>query len=640
MQAIGVHFVLSPSTGPTTTAAILKGERTVLAVGAAFPGERVVAATWGSHAPLVARLVEETRRGTPVAVYNGGIDAALLATLSIDTSSVYDVAGLHRAVGLGDSLFDVVAGVGHGQSLADAESVNPVRVAAIGAMCILKACLRFVRLIARRDESWAITSTIRLNTVGLRVDVVHARRLQQDLMARRDGALRALATRHPTFDTGRCRDPAAVREHCRREWGVEIDRFDRGTIARLKTAGSNGVMIDFLENRRVVDVAGAMADRVHQIADGPSRIYSYLRYCGAHTGRFSSGGEVAGRFNVHGLAKGSADVPELRELRELLVPDEGESWVAADLAAIEPRVLGFLAGEKDLLARFAAGDDVYLWFGSQAFPGVEIERTGPSAYLRTAAKQAVLGLGYGMGAETFHERLTDVGLDLDRSTTKALREKYNEVFPNIVGLRKDLWRAFLDVERGAAERVVRQHLRVRARRTPGRPDLRTVVVELPTERALYYHAIRRTEHGARDGRRYASLWAAQPLSAATAPVVQTEPASEEAEYRTFSDGITRRRLSAPVLVENVVQAVARDLLVAMCAEAEREGLRVVLHVHDEIIAAVPACACTTSHDGCSWRRGQAVLAGVMSTVPSSLPRLEGLPVACEINHRVRSSYAP
>lgn len=637
-----IHVVLARRRSPSSTAEILAGDVDVLAAAVATPDKRVVAGAWcGPVVDDALRAAQAT--GLPIAVHEAGITAAALTRGGFHFDAIIEAAALHRAVGLADAADDIVAlagGLPAGQRAGTSQEA--VRAAAIGAIALFKVVDRFSKMLARPTEYWALTSTARLNLSGLRIDHAHAASLHRSLVLRRDAALAHLAMLHPTFDTSRCRSQMDVRAHCRREWGIDLAEYDRAALARLRHAGVPASMLDFLEARRVIDVSSTMADQVGRFVAGPPRVHSYLRFAGAHTGRFSSGGELSGRVNVHGLAKGSDDVPELRELRQVFVPDKGEAWVAGDLSTIEPRVLAFLANERELLARFAEGVDVYLWFGGHAFPGQRIVKDGENAHLRRAAKQAVLGLGFGMGARTFGQRLAADGLALPDDVVQGLRDKYNEVFPRIREFRQRLEHAVFEVAGGADSVLVGEHVLVRRAKTPGPVGGRTILVELPTGRCLHYHAVRLTTEGSRDGRRRRALWAAQPLPlcATHATVVDSEAAASDVQWRRFADGVNRRRLSAPVLVENIVQAVARDVLVAMAAAVEGCGMRVVLHVHDEIVAAVPACSCSGIHDGCSWRKGQDALRAVMSMTPSSLPRLAGLPLACDINDRVRASYAP
>jgi hypothetical protein len=638
-----VHVVLAPRSSPTTTAELLAGAVDVLAVAVASESKTVVAGPWGD--PVVEHALRTVKGvGKPIAVHEAGITAAVLKSRGFHFDTVLEVAGLLRAVGLADTIGSAVALVGGDPTaLSIASTEDAVRAAAIDAVSVFKVVDKFSNYLAPPSELWALTSTARLNLSGLRIDHAHAASLHKALIRRRAAALAHLATAHPTFDTSRCRSQVDVRAHCRRQWGIDLADYDRAALARLRYTSAPGSMLDFLEARRVIDITTSMVDQVGRFVAGPSRVHSYLRFAGAHTGRFSSGGELSGRVNIHGLAKGSDDVPELRELRQIFVPDDGEAWVAGDLSTIEPRVLAFLADERELLGRFEEGIDVYLWFGRHAFPGQRIVKDGENAHLRRAAKQAVLGLGFGMGARTFGQRLAADGLALPEEVVQALRDTYNEVFPRIRGFRQRLERAVFDVAGGADKVLVGHHVLVRRAKTPGPTGGRTIVIELPTGRCLHYHAVRLTTEGSRDGSRRRALWAAQPLPLCAAPATDggvDVPVASDAQWRRFSDGVSRRRLSAPVLVENVVQAVARDVLVAMAAAAEMRGLRVVLHVHDEIVAAVPACGCSGVHDGCSWRQGQEALRAVMSTAPAALPRLAGLPLACEVNERVCTSYAP
>ena len=111
--------------------------------------------------------------------------------------------------------------------------------------------------------------------------------------------------------------------------------------------------------------------------------------------------------------------------------------------------------------------------------------------------------------------------------------------------------------------------------------------------------------------------------------------------RKFPDGRVRLLLSAPMLVENIVQAVARDVLVHQMLELDRQGIRSVFHVHDELVVAAGACACPGDQHqpDCKWEAGLAQLLGVMSRIPDSLPGVRDIPVSAEANRSVRLSYA-
>ena len=106
-----------------------------------------------------------------------------------------------------------------------------------------------------------------------------------------------------------------------------------------------------------------------------------------HTGRFGGTEKI----NMQNLPRGS-------EIRKSLIAPEGRLVYVADLSNIEARMLAWLAEEQDLLQAFARDDDVYSQFASQVF-GRDINKYDHPE--RFVGKTAILGLGYGMGANKF-----------------------------------------------------------------------------------------------------------------------------------------------------------------------------------------------------------------------------------------------
>jgi hypothetical protein len=107
------------------------------------------------------------------------------------------------------------------------------------------------------------------------------------------------------------------------------------------------------------------------------------------------------------------------------------------------------------------------------------------------------------------------------------------------------------------------------------------------------------------------------------------------------------------LIENIVQAVARDLLVTQICEIEGSGgPRMVFSVHDEVVFRCSRCTCPRAdepvargldveaqHEAtCPWVAARRLVATGMSSVPAALPSLAGLPVACELSDAIRSRY--
>ena len=151
----------------------------------------------------------------------------------------------------------------------------------------------------------------------------------------------------------------------------------------------------------------------------------YLKYYGAHTGRFSGGDKS----NLQNLPRGS-------KLRSGLLAPEGFSLVWGDLSQIEFRLTAWLAGCEGLLGAFRENRDVYSEDATDFF-GVEVTRE-INKELRRLMKETDLGCGYGMGKEKFAYYLESKGIKVERSVSDGMvdffRKKRREI--------PDLWRKF------------------------------------------------------------------------------------------------------------------------------------------------------------------------------------------------------
>ena len=113
----------------------------------------------------------------------------------------------------------------------------------------------------------------------------------------------------------------------------------------------------------------------------------YLKYYGAHTGRWSGGNKM----NLQNLPRGG-------ELRRSIIAPPGFVLCVADSAQIEARMLAWVAKEIDVLEQFRNGEDVYKHMAAQIY-GISVDAVTPIQ--RFVGKVAVLGLGYGMGWRKF-----------------------------------------------------------------------------------------------------------------------------------------------------------------------------------------------------------------------------------------------
>lgn len=245
-------------------------------------------------------------------------------------------------------------------------------------------------------------------------------------------------------------------------------------------------------------------------------------------------------------------------IRTAFVAKEGCTFHVCDFSAIEARVIAWLAGERWLIETFEKGGDVYCAAASQMF-GVPVEKHGANAELRQKGKIATLALGYGGGISAL-EAMGGARLGLSESEEREIVRLWRRSNTNIVGLWSILERAAVAAITGKREVEVNRGVLVGY-------DGRSLYIELPSGRRLYYPGARLRYEADYEGKEKASI-----------------------EYLGV-DQTTRRwtlqRTYGGKLTENVVQAIARDILGDVLLRAREADLRVVFHVHDEIIVEAP-----------------------------------------------------
>jgi len=296
-----------------------------------------------------------------------------------------------------------------------------------------------------------------------------------------------------------------------------------------------------------------------------------LNYWGAHTGR-ASGGE---KLNLQNLPRGGT-------LRAALKAPNGHSLIAVDSAQIEARVVAWLAGQTDLVDDFANGEDIYSKFASKVYKYEVTKATHKTE--RHVGKTSILGLGFGMGTDKFQNTLK-VGTPsvvMTEKEARAVVDLYRTSYSKI----KDLWKqadAALTAMVDGHEFAFGVGIKLKCKGTE---------VELPNGTFIRYPQLQKDDSGFSYKNRYGQTY-----------------------------------IYGGKFVENIVQALARIIVFYQMAKIEQafrkhsttDGLtrRVVLTVHDEVVAVVPDGEVEHWHD-------------VMIDVMSSPPKwATGLPIACE-----------
>ena len=271
-------------------------------------------------------------------------------------------------------------------------------------------------------------------------------------------------------------------------------------------------------------------------------------------------------------------VPEIlsKALRGLIIPREGKQLLISDFAAIECRVLAWLSGCTLLLDAFRRKDCVYRQFAERA-TGKPASQIGKKDRERQLGKVAVLGLGYGMGGKP---RIGSATYPLSTFQATAAGSPYFLTISDADSVRiVDLFRstyAEIPAFWASLENAFRQSVVSRSAVQCGRllvlttPDGRWTSIQLPSGRQIWYSRPEVRQVVKQVGKR-------------SRTVSEISFESEHPETKRW----VRMPTWGGTLVENVVQAVACDLLVASSRRVEEAGFSVVLTVHDEVVSEGP-----------------------------------------------------
>ncbi|MFR4005397.1 MAG: DNA polymerase [Acutalibacteraceae bacterium] len=274
-------------------------------------------------------------------------------------------------------------------------------------------------------------------------------------------------------------------------------------------------------------------------------------------------------------------------IRTAFVASDGNVLIDADFSAIEARVISWLAGEQWRLEVFKTHGKIYEASASQMF-GVPIERIkkgNPEYALRQKGKVAELALGYQGGAGALiNMGALDMGIPEDdlpdivqrwRDTNKRICDlwyKMNSAAVEAIstGCSVGVGRLLVSCEYDAAHEV------------------EYLTVLLPSGRKLYYNSPQIGEN----------KWGGPSISY----MGMDQTTKKWKRIETYGGK----------LVENCVQAVARDYLAQAIENLEKEGLPVVFHIHDEVVI--------------DCRADTATLDDVVNIMSRPIPWAPGLPL--------------
>jgi DNA polymerase len=358
--------------------------------------------------------------------------------------------------------------------------------------------------------------------------------------------------------------------------GVPVDTLRKDDLERMVEQNLPAKVTRVLEIRQALGKTSTAkyATMLGAVCED-HRLRGILQFYGANRS-----GRWAGRLvQVHNLAKNS--LPDLQLARELakagdfdtmrtlfgetafvfselvrtaFIASPGRRLVVSDFSAIEARVIGWLAGEQWLLDAFRAGKDVYCETASQMYH-VPVVKHGENGHLRQKGKIAVLACGYqgGVGAM----KAMDKSGSIPEEELQGVVDQWRKANPKIV----KLWYAAEEAAKGAISehRTVRMPRGVAFSYTGG-----NLFVRLPSGRRLCY-------------------WQARIRSHAITGREQIVYKGVNQTTKQWTDVETY----GGKLVENIVQATARDCLATAMTRVAALGYEIVMHVHDEMIVDVP-----------------------------------------------------
>jgi DNA polymerase len=361
------------------------------------------------------------------------------------------------------------------------------------------------------------------------------------------------------------------------EQGVEMTSVTKDTITEaLRDPELPSVVRRVLEIRTALGKTSVAKYSTMLVAHcRDHRLRGILQFYGANRS-----GRWAGRLvQAHNLAKNS--LPDLALARELaaegdfdtmgtlfgetafvfselirtaFIPSEGCRFIVSDFSAIEARVLAWIAGEEWVLEAFRAGKDIYCETASMMYH-VPVEKHGANSHLRQKGKVAVLACGYqgGVGAM----KRMDKGGSIPEDELQSVVDQWRQANSKVV----KLWRT---VEL-AARTAIEEHRTIRLKNGIAFGYINgNLFIKLPGGRKLCYWNTR-LKLDPRDGREHIVYMGVN------------QETKQWGETETYGGK----------LVENIVQATARDCLAISMQRVAALGYNIVMHVHDEIIVDCP-----------------------------------------------------
>lgn len=304
--------------------------------------------------------------------------------------------------------------------------------------------------------------------------------------------------------------------------------------------------------------------------------------------------------NIDGLRLmyGSINDTLSQLIRTAFVATPGNVLIDADFSAIEARVISWLAGQEWRLEVFRTHGKIYEASASQMFhvPIEKIKKGNPEYALRQRGKVAELALGYQGGVSAMRRMDTGHNLDdLSDDEVKGIVDRWRETNSMICDLWNIVDSAAVTVITNGGAQTIRSETTDAVITLACELDVitgtRYMTILLPSGRKLYYPS---PEIGV-------NRWGNPSVSY----MGRNQTTKRWERVETYGGK----------LVENIVQAIARDCLAIAIENLEAQGLHVVFHIHDEVVIDTPA-----------WADNDTMLDTVTKIMTKPIPWAQALPL--------------
>lgn len=362
--------------------------------------------------------------------------------------------------------------------------------------------------------------------------------------------------------------------------GLKVESLSKERVKELLGEVEDDCVKKVLELRQELSKTSVKKyEAMKRVMCSDMRVRGLMQFYGAsRTGRW------AGRLvQIHNLPKNSMDnlsyarqlikdgdyemlellfnsVPEVLSqlIRTAFIPAVNSRLIVSDFSAIEARIIAYLAGEKWVIDTFKSHGKIYEMTASKMF-GVPLEnivKGSPMYELREKGKIATLACGFG-GSIGALIAMGAIKMGLAEEELRGIVTAWRKANPNIVAL----WR---EIESAAILAVSENKIVKMQYGLEFSCSRRVLFIKLPSGRSLAY-VKPRIETDVRFNKPKLTYEGIEQVT------------KQWGRISTFGGKLT----------ENIVQAIARDCLAEAMLRLDKEGYKIVFHVHDEVILEVP-----------------------------------------------------